>query len=112
MTFKQKLQARAKKSVSTNALDKFTPYDIILAPMVTEKTYKQQEDVNKYYFKVHGDANKNDVRKAVEYIYKVVPTKVNVVNVPMKGRTQRKLVRRAYKKAIITLDKKDKIEIA
>ncbi len=111
MTFKKILQQRAKKNASVKAIKKFSPYDIIVAPMVTEKTYKQQESVNKYYFKVHKDANKNDVRDAVIYLYKVTPLKINVLNVVFKWRGQRKLVRKSYKKAIITLNKKDKIEI-
>lgn len=111
MTYRAKLQRRAKKNVETSALKKLSPYDIILWPILTEKTHKLQEDNNKYFFKVHADANKNDVKKAVEYIYKVVPLKVNVINVVFKWRNQRKLVRRSHKKAIVTLNKKDKIEV-
>ena len=111
MTYKQILQARAKKTSETKALKKFSPYDIIIAPLLTEKSHKQQADENKYSFKVHADANKNDVKQAIEFLYKVVPLDINMVNVTFKGRTQRKLVRKAHKKAIITLGKKDKIEV-
>ena len=76
---------------------------------MTEKTYRQQEVANKYVFKVHNDANKNDISAAIQYIYKVTPLKVNVVNTVFKGR---KLVRRAFKKAVITLGKDQKIEFA
>ena len=103
MTYRAKLQQRAKKANSTKAIKKFSLYDIILSPIVTEKTHKLQESENKYTFKVHSDANKNDVREAIAYLYKVTPTGINVVSVPFKGRNQRKLVRRAYKKAIVTL---------
>jgi ribosomal protein L23 len=41
----------------------------------------------------------------------VTPLKINVVNVTFKWRGQKKLVRKSYKKAVITLNKKDKIEI-
>ncbi|MBO4515978.1 50S ribosomal protein L23 [bacterium] len=51
---------------------------------MTEKTYKMQEDANKYCFKVHKDANKNDVKEAIKYIYKVTPLEVNIVNVAFK----------------------------
>jgi large subunit ribosomal protein L23 len=111
MTFREKLQRRARKSVAPKALKTFTPYDIILAPLLTEKSHKAQEAGHKYTFKVHGDANKNDVKLAVEYLYKVSPLKINMVKVPFKGRSQRKLVRADYKKAIITLSEKEKIEI-
>ena len=43
MTFKEKLQRRARKNTATKALVKFSPYDIILAPVLTEKSYRQQE---------------------------------------------------------------------
>lgn len=111
MTFKEILQARAKKNSAGKAIKKFSPYEIILGPMFTEKTHKQQESDNKYTFKVHRDANKNDVVKALQFVYKVTPLKVNMVNVERKGRNNRKLVKRAFKKAIVTLGKKDKIEV-
>ncbi len=111
MTFRQRLQQRAKKSQATSALQKFTPYDIILWPMLTEKAHSEQESLNKYVFKVHKDANKNDVKKAIMYIYKVEPEKINISNVKYKKRQQRGLVRKAYKKAVITLWKKDKIDL-
>jgi len=110
MTFKEILQARTKKNQETKAMKKFGPYDIIIAPLMTEKAHKQQASENKYSFKIHMDANKNDVKKAIEYIYKVIPLDINIVNVVFKGRTQRKLVRKAYKKAVVTLGKKDKID--
>lgn len=112
MTFRQILQRRARKNNSVKALVKFSPYDIILAPVLTEKTYKQQEVANKYVFKVHNDANKNDIDAAIQYLYKVTPVKINVVNTAFKGRERRKVVRRAFKKAIITLGKDQKIEFA
>ncbi len=111
MTFTQILQKRAKKQTAVKALKTLTPHDVLLAPIVTEKTYKQQEIANVYAFKVHSDANRNDVKVAIATLYKVSPLSVRIVCVPYKGRQQRKLVRRAYKKAIITLDKKDKIEV-
>lgn len=111
MVFKQKLQQRAKKNTENKAIKKFSVYDIILAPIVTEKSYKFHDSANKYSFKVHKSANKNDVKAAIQYLYKVTPEAVNIINVVSKNRTQRGLVRKAYKKAIVTLSKKDKIEI-
>lgn len=103
MTYTKTLQQRAKKTASTKAVKKFSLYGIILAPIVTEKTHKQQESENKYCFKVHADANKNDIKEAVQQLYKVTPEKINMVNVCFKGRNNKKLVRRAYKKAVVTL---------
>jgi len=112
MTFKEKLQRRARKNVATKALKKFSPYEVILAPVLTEKTYKAMETSNKYVFKVHSDANKNDVDAAIRYLYKVTPIKINIVNAAFKWRERRNLVKRAFKKAIVTLWEKEKIELA
>lgn len=111
MTFKQILQARAKKNTTGKIIKKVSPYGVILWPIVTEKTHKQQEAENKYSFKIHKDANKSDVKQAIEFLYKVQPEGVNVINVVYKWRNQRKLVRKSYKKAIVTLSKKEKIEL-
>lgn len=111
MTFKEKLRKRARSSQSTKAMEKFGPYDILLKPIFTEKSYNQTTNQNKYYFKVHKDANKVDVKKSIEYIYWITPKSVNIVNVPYKGRARRSLVRRAYKKAIITLKDWDKLDM-
>ncbi|MEI7919750.1 MAG: 50S ribosomal protein L23 [bacterium] len=110
MTFKQILQARAKKNTTPKVITTLSSYGVILSPIVTEKTHIQQES-NKYSFKIHADANKIDVKQAIEFLYKVQPESVNIVNVVYKGRDKRKLVRKAYKKAIVTLSKKDKIEL-
>lgn len=111
MTFRQILQKRAIKQNDVKLLKKLTPHDVLLSPIITEKTYKQQESSNVYSFKVHSDANKNDVKQALLYFHKVSPLSVRIINVPYKWRMQRSLVRRAYKKAIVTFDKKDKIEV-
>jgi len=111
MSFKKKLQARARKQTATKAIDKFSPYDIILAPIITEKAHTNQEASNKYTFKIHRRANKNDVKQAIKYLYNVDPQKINIVNYRPKLRMQRWVVRKAFKKAVITLNKKDKIEV-
>ena len=80
MTYREKLQRRAIKNTEVKALKKLTPYDIILWSYLTEKTYKMQEDANKYCFKVHKDANKNDVKEAIKYIYKVMDKWLFILN--------------------------------
>ena len=114
MTFKQILRQRAKKSSSPKALVKLSPYQIILAPIVTEKAYKGAEGdgAQKYSFKVHADANKIDVKLAIQTTYNVTPESVNISWVKEKGRANRSLVRRAYKKAVVSLKKGDKISLA
>lgn len=121
MSYTQILQQRAKKNVKTKALQQFAPYQILLAPLMTEKAYKWQENDMKegsskeknkrYVFKVHHMSNKNDIKMAVMSLYNIKPLAVNIMNVISKGRSQRKLVRRAYKKAIVTLAKGQKIDV-
>ena len=112
MSYKDILRRRAQKAASTKVLGKLTPYQVIGTPLITEKAYKQVEQANTYSFRVHTSANKQDVKASLEIIYKVTPLSVRLINVPYKGRANRKLVRRAYKKAIVTLKKGDKIELA
>ena len=87
--------------------------DIILAPVITEKSSRIAETGNRIVFKVRKDANKTQIKQAIEKIYNVKVTKVNTINV----RPKTKRVGRyegttsAYKKAIITLAEGSKIEL-
>jgi len=58
--------------------------DIILRPIVTEKSLKNQEEDNKVTFEVKKGANKTQVKLAVEEIFNVKVEKVNIVNTPNK----------------------------
>lgn len=86
--------------------------DIIIAPVITEKAAIQAE-ANIYTFKVAKDANKIEIKKAVEEAFGVKVVKVNTANTKAKdkrvgrytGKTQ------TYKKAFITLADGEKIEI-
>ncbi|MBS3991817.1 MAG: 50S ribosomal protein L23 [Erysipelothrix sp.] len=57
------------------------PRDIILRPIITEKSVKAQEVDNKFTFSVAKGANKTQVRQAIEAIFNVKVEKVNIVNV-------------------------------
>jgi len=86
-------------------------YDIILGPIVTEKTMALKENYNKYTFKVLKSANKIEIKNAVEQIFKVKVLGVNTINVlPKRKRVgQYEGFKPAYKKAIVTLAEGDKI---
>ena len=79
-------------------------YDIILKPVITEGSMDATQE-KKYTFKAAVDANKTEIKKAVEEIFGVDVKKVNVMNVNRKlkrlGRTQGRTA--SYKKAIVTL---------
>lgn len=79
--------------------------DIIIRPIVTEKTMKLNNEDNKVTFEVAKGANKTEVAQAVKEIYGIKPVKVNVVNVHPKtkrvGRYSGKV--NAVRKAIVKL---------
>ena len=79
------------------------PRDIILRPIITEKSVQNSEDHNKYTFEVRRDANKTQVKQAVEAIFNVKVEKVNIVNVhPKKKRMGQYLgMTKAKRKAIV-----------
>ena len=87
--------------------------DIILAPVITEKSSRIAETGNRIVFKVRKDANKTQIKQAIEKIYNVKVTKVNTLNVrPKKKRVGRyEGTTAAYKKAIITLAEGSNIEL-
>ena len=88
-------------------------YQIILRPLITEKG-GLLERYGQYLFKVAKDANKIEIKRAVEKLYKVRVDKVNVASVPSKFRRvgEHEGRKPGFKKAIVTLKKGDKIEIA
>ena len=81
-----------------------TAYDIIKRPIITEKSMEAVGD-KKYVFEVATDANKVEIRKAVEEIFGVKVMSVNTINVPGKitrGRTD-KPGKKADRKTVVTL---------
>ncbi len=91
---------------------KSDPRDVILAPVISEKSYSLIDE-NAYTFLVHPRANKTEIRQAVEAIWGVRVSKVNTVN--RKGKTKRYRFtqgrRRDTKRAIVKLAEGDRIEI-
>jgi len=87
-------------------------YEVLRRPVITEKNSVLM-DQNKYVFEVRKDANKAQVKAAVEKAFSVTVTAVNVVTVPAKpkGFGRMKGTKSAWKKAIVTLKPGDKIEI-
>ncbi|MDD7457283.1 MAG: 50S ribosomal protein L23 [Clostridia bacterium] len=81
-----------------------TAYDVIIRPILSEKSYDGIQD-KVYTFEVRKDANKTQIKMAVEEIFKVKVQKVNTANVQGKlkrmGRSEGR--RPSYKKAIVQL---------
>ncbi len=87
-------------------------YDIILAPVITEKSQRISEQ-NQVVFRVRGDATKPEIKEAVQTLFGVKVEAVNTLNV--KGKVKmfrgRKGQRSDFKKAIVTLAEGNKIDV-
>ncbi|MFT4286337.1 50S ribosomal protein L23 [Nocardioides sp.] len=88
------------------------PRDILLAPVVSEKSYNLL-DQNKYTFLVHPSANKTEIKIAVEKVFNVKVTSVNTLNRPGKTRRTRDGLgkRKDTKRAIVSLAEGHRIDI-
>ena len=93
-------------------MDKIHLYDKIISPVVTEKSTNMSE-LNKIIFKVPYDADKKNLKKNIEKIFKVNVTKINIINKQSRTKiTRGKKVRvSGYKKAVITLKKGQSIDL-
>jgi large subunit ribosomal protein L23 len=92
--------------------DLATHYQLIKKPLMTEKSTTLQDLRNQFSFLVPAGANKSEIKKAIEALFKVSVTKVNTINQP--GKIKRILGRPSrtsgWKKAIVTLVRGDTIE--
>lgn len=88
------------------------PHQIIIRPLITEKNTNLMS-LNKYSFEVQRDANKTQIKQAVETIFNVSVTKVHTMNI--RGKLRRRGQKFGYtanwKKAIVTLAEGDRIEL-
>jgi len=96
------------------------PYDVIISPVITEKTTEQMEAANVYTFVVAKDANKIEIGNAIERIWDVNVQGVRTMRYAGKARrsslgrmsrTQSKGRRSSFKKAVVQLSEGDHIEL-
>jgi large subunit ribosomal protein L23 len=91
--------------------------NILIKPIITEKSTKLGDKLNRYAFKVDRDANKLQIKKAIEVTYNVKVEDVNTAVIPgkLKIRQTKKGVARglkaAYKKAYVTLKEGETIDL-
>ena len=87
-------------------------YAVLRRPLITEKNTMLQAQ-GKYAFEIASEANKPQVKQAVEKAFKVKVLSVNVMTVPPKTRRvgRRQVLTQSWKKAIVTLKPGDKIEL-
>ena len=93
-------------------MSKINLFDTILGPVITEKS-TNLSSLNKVVFKVIDSANKKNLKKNIEKIFKVNVTKINIVNKRNRTKfTRGKTIKvKGYKKAIITLKKGQSIDL-
>ena len=108
----------AKKTTEEVKVTKFAPvsnhdFDVIIAPIVTEKTMKLLQEENKITLKVAKSANKAQIKIAVQQIFNVKVDDVKIINVLPRakrvGRYEGKVS--GYKKAIVKVNAADKINV-
>ncbi|MCZ6799415.1 MAG: 50S ribosomal protein L23 [Nitrospirae bacterium] len=90
-----------------------SPYDVLIRPLLTEKITAIREIKNCVAFAIDGRATRIDVRRAVEKIFSVKVTSVNLMNVKVKKKRQGRFVgkRSDWRKAFVTLKEGEKIEL-
>ena len=87
-------------------------YDIIVSPIITEKSMNLIDEFNRYTFKVAKDANKIEIKNAIEKLFNVNVVKVNTLTVKPKFKRmgQHEGYTSAYKKAVVQLAEGQSIE--
>ena len=87
--------------------------NVIIKPLVTEKSTHQQATRNAYAFRVHAGANKQQIKQAVEKIYDVKVTDVRTMN--RKGKPRRSKYKMTttsgWKRAVVVLEENSRIEL-
>ena len=93
-------------------MTKINTYDTIVGPVITEKS-TNLSSLNKIVFKVIDSANKKNLKKNIEKIFKVNVIKVNIINKQNRSKLVRgrKVKISGFKKAIITLKKGQSIDL-
>jgi len=87
-------------------------YDIIRRPVITEKTSIQKEDANQITFEVDRRANRIEIRRAIEKIFKVRVAEVRTMQVKGKTKQRGRIAgkRKDWKKAIVKLMPGERID--
>lgn len=90
---------------------KLEPHQVLLRTLITEKNVGRSERLNEYAFEVHPQAEKSDIRGAIEELFKVRVTKVRTQNRLGKARRYKNRIgtTTSWKKALVTLHPDDKI---
>lgn len=103
--------AKAAKKVSKATIH---DYEVIIEPVITEKTMSLMQEQNKVTVKVAPNANRAEVKKAFEAVFGVKVLNVNIVNVPSKSTTRGgryKGTISGFKKAVVTIAEGEALDL-
>ena len=118
--FKNEKEVKAKKVVAKKETVKkenkeilTTIKSVLKSPCITEKAVNMSETGNFYVFHVTSDANKIEIKNAIEGKFKVDVLQVRTINIPRKKMVKGKTIgyKNGYKKAIVKVKEGQKIEI-
>jgi len=104
-------EAVVSKEKSTKEHKGSQAYRYLISPLITERSSLLREQ-NKYVFKVRDKSNKIEIKKAVQDMFGVKVSDVNIINIPRKKRKfgRHEGYKAGCKKAVVTLQKGEKIE--
>ena len=109
--------ARKKQEVVAEVATKkatISDFDVIIEPLITEKSMSASQENNKFTFIVKKTANRTQIKNAIHKIYNVNVTGVNLVNVPAKVTTRGSRYKgtiSGFKKAIVTVKEGETINL-
>jgi len=122
INFKKEKEVKAKKEVAKKETVKKEnkevlstgKWNILKSPCITEKAVNMSAQGNFYVFHVSTDANKVEIKKAVEEKYKVNVLDIRTINIPRKKLVRGKTTgfKSGYKKAIVKVKEGQKIEVS
>jgi large subunit ribosomal protein L23 len=110
----EKKEVVKKETVKKQNKTLVTPtWNVLISPCITEKAVNMSAQGNFYTFEVEKNANKLQIKKAIEAKYSVNVLQVRVINIPAKKITRGRIqgMRSGYKKAIVKVKEGQKIEV-
>ena len=110
----RKKAVEAPAVVETKKKATISDFDVIIRPLITEKSMTASQENNKFTFVVKKGANKTQIKNAIHRIYGVNVEQINIVNVPAKVVTRGSRYKGtigAFKKAIVTVKEGETINL-
>ena len=113
-TTRRTKKAKAEEEVKVVSKATIHDYDLILEPVITEKSMSASSELSQFTFIVKKGSNKTEIRRAIERIYNVHVTGISTINVSKKAKSHGSRYKGyvpGYKKAIVTLKEGETINL-